>query len=90
MSGWAVAAAGDKIVGFQTKRVRSGIETLLAGAGVPKEIRGRLQSHGIAGVQDRHYDGHDYMTEKRRALNTLQRLLTCQRTDNVVPLAKAA
>jgi hypothetical protein len=61
--------------GFQAKRLRSGVETLLASAGISQEIRGCLQSHGVAGVQARHYDGHDYMTEKRNALETLQRLL---------------
>lgn len=75
LSGWAARAVGDKLPGFQTKRLRSGVETLLASAGVSQEVRGRLQSHGVAGVQTRHYDGHDYMAEKRYALGTLQRLL---------------
>ena len=75
LSGWAAKAAGDKLPGFQAKRLRSGVETLLASAGISQEIRGRLQSHGVAGVQARHYDGHDYMAEKRNALETLQRLL---------------
>jgi hypothetical protein len=30
-----------------------------------------LQSHGLTGVQYRHYDGHDYLPEKRRALELL-------------------
>jgi len=34
-----------------------------------------VQSHGIVGVQARHYDGHDYMAEKRQALETLFKLL---------------
>jgi hypothetical protein len=32
-----------------------------------------LQSHGLTGVQARHYDGHDYLPEKRMALETLAR-----------------
>ncbi len=75
LSNWAVEAAGDAIEGFQAKRIRSGVETLLASAQVSQDIRGRLQSHGITGVQARHYDGHDYMAEKRRALATLYKLL---------------
>ena len=63
--------AAIEIPDFQAKRLRSGVETLLASVGVSSEIRGRLQSHGIAGVQARHYDGHDYMNEKRRALDIL-------------------
>jgi integrase len=75
LSKWAVAAASDNIEGFLAKRVRSGVETLLASAGVSREVRGRLQSHGVSGVQARHYDGHDYLDEKRRALDTLRTLL---------------
>lgn len=73
LSNWAVDAVCDMKVldGFKTKRIRSGVETLLAGAGVSREIRGRLQSHGISGVQARHYDGHDYLAEKQQALETL-------------------
>lgn len=80
LSGWAVeVATAAGIEGFQAKRVRSGIETLLASQGVNSEIRGRLQSHGITGVQARHYDGHDYMAEKRQALQTLFVRLTSGR-----------
>ncbi|MDT4874908.1 hypothetical protein FQZ97_1102420 [compost metagenome] len=72
LSQWAkAAAAAAGIKDFQAKRIRSGVETLLAKAGVSTEIRGRLQSHGISGVQARHYDGHDYMKEQRSALRAL-------------------
>lgn len=74
LSRWAVNAAVN-VPDFAAKRIRSGVETLLASARISTEIRGRLQSHGITGVQARHYDGHDYMDEKRQALETLFRLL---------------
>jgi integrase len=74
LSAWAMEAA-EGIEDFQTKRIRSGVETLLASANISADHRGRLQSHGISGVQSRHYDGHDYMAEKRNALNTLLTLL---------------
>ena len=70
LSGWAVEAAGD-IEGFQAKRIRSGVETLLSKHGVSQEIRGHLQSHGVSGVQRRHYDANDFIPEKRRALEIL-------------------
>ncbi len=73
LAGWANGFVGDAIVGFQLKRIRSGIETLLAASGVSREVRGHLQSHGLTGVQVRHYDGHDYMPEKRRALDVVAR-----------------
>lgn len=70
-SNWAHETVAEAIPGFQLKRVRSGVETLLASQGVSREIRGHLQSHGLTGVQYRHYDGHDYLPEKRRALELL-------------------
>lgn len=71
LAGWARAVVGDAIDGFQLKRVRSGVETLLAALGVSREVRGQLQSHGLSGVQARHYDGHDYVFEKRQVLEEL-------------------
>lgn len=70
LSAWAADAA-HMLPGFKTKRVRSGIETVLAASRIEEKIRGRLQSHGVSGVQARHYDGHDYVDEKRHALETL-------------------
>lgn len=88
LSNWAVEAAVD-IPGFATKRIRSGVETLLASARISTEIRGRLQSHGISGVQSRHYDGHDYMDEKRHALKTLFKLLDAPEKTNVIAFKAA-
>ena len=76
LSGWAARVVGDAIEGFQLKRVRSGVETLLAANRISREIRWRVQSHGLTGTQARHYDGHDYMLEKRQALDVLARELT--------------
>lgn len=81
---WAKdAAAGvkwsptDKPMGqFQAKRIRSGVETALASLRVSQETRGHLLSHGVTGVQAASYDGHDYATQKREALETLYRFLT--------------
>jgi integrase len=73
---WAAdAAARAQIQRFSAKRVRSGIETVLSAHGIRKEYRAQLQSHGISGVQDLHYDGHDYHAEKFGALTDLMRLL---------------
>jgi integrase len=77
---WAGEAVGDKIPNFLLKRVRSGVETALAAAKVSREYRGRLQSHGISGVQANHYDGYDYLEEKRESLELLYGLLTNSRT----------
>lgn len=74
-SNWARETVADAVPGFQLKRVRSGVETLLAAQGIGREIRGHLQSHGLTGVQYRHYDGHDYLPEKRKALGVLMAAL---------------
>lgn len=90
MAGWAKDVVGDRVPGFTIKRVRSAVETHLAGAGVSKDIRGRLQSHGIGGVQDRHYDGHDYLQEVNAALQVLTDLLKGRRQASVLPFRRVA
>ncbi|MDH3460453.1 MAG: integrase [Burkholderiaceae bacterium] len=85
LSGWAAAAA-EGIPDFKAKRIRSGVETLLASLGVSKDVRGRLQSHGIGGVQDTHYDAYEYMPEKRDALTKLYNFLQRKAGAKVVQL----
>lgn len=68
---WEAAAVGDRIRDFASKRLRSGIETALSARGITREVRAQLQSHGLGGVQNRHYDAHDYLEEKRAALRVL-------------------
>ena len=75
LNDWAQALVGTRIEGFTLKRIRSGVETTLASARINAEIRGRLQSHGVSGVQSRHYDAHDYMPEKLEALQTIWNML---------------
>jgi hypothetical protein len=43
-------------------------ETHMAALGVSSDVRAQIQSHGLGGIQTRHYDRHDYMPEKRVAL----------------------
>lgn len=68
--------------------LRVTVETRLAALGVTKDNRGQLQSHGLGGVQDRSYDRHEYMDEKRTALQRLYDLIE-QPGDKVVPIRKA-
>lgn len=73
----AMEEAGELEKGpFSLGDLRRTVETRLAAEGVSVEIRAQLQSHGLGGVQARHYDRHDYMDEKRAALETLYRLIT--------------
>lgn len=53
---------------FSAKDIRRTCETRLAELGVTKEIRAQLLSHGISGVQAKHYDRYSYLAEKQDAL----------------------
>ena len=57
---------------FQLRDLRRTLETLLASLGVNRDVRGQVQSHGLGGVQNRHYDRHEYWDEKRAALTLLE------------------
>lgn len=73
----AMHTAGELTGGaFTPGDLRRTVETRLADLGVSRDTRARLQSHGLGGVQERHYDRHDYLPETRAALETLNRLLT--------------
>jgi integrase len=74
---------------FQLRDVRRTVETMLAALGVSSDVRAELQSHGLGGVQKRHYDHHKYMLEKKQALETWARHLKQLKTGEtakVVPM----
>lgn len=86
----AMQAAGELEEGaFTPGDLRRTVETRLAALGVSLEVRAQLQSHGLGGVQARHYDRHDYLSEKRAALETLHRLLTGEAA-KVTPIRRKA
>ena len=60
--------AGEARESFQLRDLRRTVETTLARLGTGPNIRAEVQSHGLGGVQKRHYDQHDYLGEKRVAL----------------------
>lgn len=65
----AMLAAGELQRGaFSLRDLRRTAETHMAGLGISSDVRAQIQSHGLGGIQVRHYDRHDYMTEKRAAL----------------------
>lgn len=73
----AMTEAGELEKGpFTLGDLRRTVETRLAALGESGEIRAQLQSHGLGGVQSRHYVRHDYADEKRAALVRLHELLT--------------
>lgn len=80
---------------FQFSDLRRTAETLLASLKVSKDTRAQLQSHGLSGVQARHYDRYEYMDEKSDALELWERYLTSaargeELPSNVRRLKKAA
>ena len=60
---------------FTARDLRRTVETRLSAEGVSLEDRAHLQSHGLSGVQSRHYDKHKRINEARAALEKLRRLL---------------
>ncbi len=84
----AMQKAGELEQGaFTVGDLRRTVETRLSAAGVSVAARAQLQSHGLGGVQARHYDRHDYMREKRDALETLHRIVTGHAA-SVTPIRK--
>lgn len=66
---------GEARTSFQMRDIRRTCETMLAAMGVTMEVRAQLQSHGLGGIQNRHYDRHMYMDEKRAALEVWEEKL---------------
>lgn len=60
--------------------LRRTVETMLASMGVSEEIRGRVQSHGLTGVQHKHYNKYKYFAEKQDVLKRWERHLEWIRT----------
>lgn len=79
---------------FELRDVRRTCETMLAGMGISSDVRAQILSHGLGGVQQRHYDRHDYMTEKLSALtawdNRLREITEGATASNVVELRRGA
>lgn len=75
--GKRAAEISTKIGGvpFDLRDIRRTCETMLTKIGVSKDLRAQLLSHGLSGVQDAHYDRHDYLDEKRSALLTWETYL---------------
>ena len=72
----SMLAAEELTAPFSLADLRRTVETQLAAAGLHSDTLAQLQSHGISGVQWRHYNRHDYAAEKHSALETLRDLMT--------------
>lgn len=72
---------------FTPGTIRKTVESRLQASGVSRELRGYLLSHGLGGVQARHYEAHEYDEEKREALLILFRIATGE-SAKVTPIRK--
>ncbi len=78
---------------FTWRDLRRTCETLMAGMGISKDTRAQLLSHGLGGVQDKHYDRYTYLPEKTNALTQWNDRLDAlidgrQQTNNVVSITR--
>jgi hypothetical protein len=78
--------AGEAAEAFSLRDLRRTVETTLARLGVSQDLRAQIQSHGLAGIQQKHYNRHDYRREKHDTLELWSRWLTegAQRETKVV------
>jgi hypothetical protein len=83
----AMMEAGEVTKPFTPGDLRRTVETRLAAAGVTSDVLAQLLSHGLGGIQARHYQRHDYQAEKLAALEVLRDLLTAPSGD-VVPMKR--
>jgi integrase len=80
----AMLNAEEARASFCPSDLRRTCETLLAKMQISKDVRAQIQSHGLGGVQARHYDRHDYRKEKAAALAKWQAFLTRGRSSGQV------
>jgi integrase len=73
---------------FQLRDLRRTAETMLASLKVSSDVRALLQSHGLGGIQQRHYDRHSYALEKKQALERWARHLTRLKAETPRPLCR--
>lgn len=85
----AMIDAGELADRFTLGDLRRSVSSRLAEARISSDIRAQLQSHGLGGVQMRHYDQADYEPQIREALETWHRLLTDERAGVVQLRAQA-
>ena len=76
---------------FNARDLRRSIESALVAAGISLDITAQLLSHGLGGLQHRHYLRHDFDTEKRRALAVLENIVDgTAAVGNVIPMPDSA
>jgi integrase len=75
---------------FRLRDIRRTCETRLAALGISRDLRAQIQSHGLGGIQAKHYDRHDYMPEKMAALTSWAAYLARKPASNVRSIERRA
>jgi len=79
---------GRGVIPVVTNRdLRRTWKTLAGKAGVPKEIRDRLQNHTLQDVSSKHYDRWQYMPEKRQGMERWNAFVMTLLTKNHTKMA---
>lgn len=82
----AVRKAG---LDWSPRDLRRTFKTLAAGIGIERGILDKIQNHAQQDVASRHYDRHDYLDEKRAALDRWTAELAARVSgDNIVPIRR--
>ncbi|MGJ7483739.1 tyrosine-type recombinase/integrase [Variovorax sp. LT2P21] len=65
-----MVANGESSQPFRGGDIRRTVETMMAGAplNISKDVRAQLLSHGLSGIQDKHYDVGEHLEAKKKAL----------------------
>ncbi len=71
----AMLAAGEISEPFQLRDLRRTAETLMIDMRVDQGLRAQLLSHGLSGIQHRHYDRHNYLDDMREVLDRWAKML---------------
>ncbi len=75
---------------FTLRDIRRTTETMLAGLGFNSDLRAQILSHGMGGIQQKHYVRYDFEREKRDALQRweahLEDIKAGRKESNVIPM----
>nr|WP_306671482.1 site-specific integrase [Endozoicomonas sp. ONNA2] len=75
LSEQAAAEGKPEHKNFSARDIRRTVKNILIDAGVNREQRNLLQSHGQTGVDVKHYDRHEHLPEKRESIRRYDALL---------------
>lgn len=65
----------EKVSPFVPRDIRRTVKTLMGKAGIPKDLRDRIQNHAMLDVSAKHYDRYDYLKEKQHGMKVWNQYL---------------